>query len=305
MLHRARQLSADIIGRASARFLLFASALNFGLMAALTRLTTHGGFTAGQIAVVRFGVGILLTLGLFAGRPGTWAPVNKGLLITRGALGGLAAFLYFVSLARISAVQATLLNNCFPILATAFAFFALRERPTLHLVIGIVMASIGVFFVLGGGTAHFTLGWGELAGIVSACFAAGAVLAIRRLRATDNAPTIFFAFCVGGFAVSCPFALEPWPAGFTLWVLALVGVGGTSFAAQLLMTQAYGRITVPEAAVWQQLTPLASYLWAMLLLGERLSHLGVAGVLLGIVGVIYGSIFGQKRPDRAAPSLES
>ena len=305
MLNRARELSAGIVERAGARFLLFASGLSFGLMAVLTRITTRGGFTAGQIAVVRFGVGILLALALFAARPGTWAPVKKGLLITRGALGGLAAFLYFVSLSRISAVQATLLNNCFPIVATAFAFFALRERPTLHLVLGIAVASIGVFFVLGGSSAHFTLGWGELAGIVSACFAAGAVLAIRRLRTTDNAPTIFFAFCLGGFAVSCPFALDPWPTGFPLWAVAFVGVGGTSFVAQLLMTQAYGKITVPEAAVWQQLTPLASYLWALLLLDERLSRLGVAGVLLGIVGVIYGSIFGQQRAEAEVPSLES
>jgi drug/metabolite transporter (DMT)-like permease len=285
--------------------LLFISGLSFGLMAALTRVGTKDGFTAGQIAVVRFGVGVLLSLGLFAVRPGAWAPVKKGLLVTRGALGGLAAFLYFVSLSRISAVQATLLNNCFPVLAMAFAFFAFRERPTLHLVLGILVASVGVFLVLGGGTAQFSLGWGELAGMVSACFAAGAVLAIRRLRHTDNAPTIFFAFCVGGLAISWPFAFAPWPGGRLAWAIALVGVGGTSFVAQLAMTQAYGKVTVPEAAIWQQLTPLASYLWSLLLLDERLSRTGIVGVTLGIIGVIYGSIFGQRRAGVETSSLET
>ena len=103
--------------------------------------------------------------------------------------------------------------------------------------------------------------------------------------------------------VSLPFALGSWPAGASLWVIALIGVGGTSFVAQLLMTQAYGKLTVPEAAIWQQLTPLASYLWALLLLDEHLSRLGVAGVTLGIIGVIYGSVFGVRRP--ADTALES
>ncbi len=224
--------------------------------------------------------------------------MQRRLLFTRGALGGLAAFLYFVAIARIPAGEATLLNNTFPILATAFAFIMLRERPTLQLAVGLAIASIGVFLVLGGGTTSFSLGWGELAGITSACLAAGAVTAIRALRATDNAPTIFFAFCLGGIVVSWPFALGPWPTSAGLWAIALAGVGLTSFGAQLLMTKAYGGLTVPEAAIWQQLTPVASYLWALKLLDEHLTPLGVFGVALGITGVVYGSAWGHKRTQR-------
>ncbi len=262
-------------------------AVLFGLMAAFTRIAATGGFSAGQVATVRFATGALMTLGLFWMRPGTWRPVRHRLLFTRGALGGLAAFLYFVALARIPAGEATLLNNTFPIFATALSIFTLGERPTVHLALALVVASAGVFLVLGGGSASFALGWGEIAGIASAVLGGGAVTAIRALRATDNAPTIFFAFCVGGFAVSAPFAFGPWPAEPVLWVVTLA-VGVISFAAQILMTQAYGSLTVPEAAVWQQLTPVASYLWAMALLDERLSALGALGVLLGIAGVAYG-----------------
>ena len=278
-----------------ARAQLFAAGVLFGLLAALTRLATLGGFTAGQCAVIRFGVGALLTMGLFAARPGTFAPVNRRLLFTRGALGGLAAFLYFAALARIPAGEATLLNNTFPILATAIAYFSLRERPTIHLLIGLFIASVGVFLVLGGGTTAFTLGWGELFAMTSAVLGAAAVTAIRALRSTDNAPTIFFAFCLGGLVVSWPFALSPWPSALGVWCIAVVGVGGCSFGAQMLMTHAYGELTVPEAAVWQQLTPVASYLWALLLLDERLAWLGVFGVAIGLTGVVYGSALGRPR----------
>jgi drug/metabolite transporter (DMT)-like permease len=287
-------------GRGWARLQLFGAALLFGLLAVLTRITTLGGFNAGQIAVIRFAVGASISLALFATNPRLFAPVNRRLLFTRGALGGLAAFLYFVALSRIPAGEATLINNSFPILATAMAFFSRTERPTLHLVLGLLVASVGMFLVLGGGTSRFTLGWGELAGFLSALLGAGAVTAIRALRSTDNALTIFFAFCLGGLTVSWPFAWSSWPPHLTLWCIAILGVGGTSFGAQVLMTHAYGELTVPEAAIWQQLTPVASYLWALLLLDERLSTLGVAGVALSVAGIVYGSVFGKRR---AAPIL--
>src|SRR5512133_2572205 len=177
MTPRAQHLGVAKVSATGARIQLFGSALLFGLMAALTRITTQAGFSAGQIAVIRFSMGILLSLGLFAARPSTYAPVKRQLLFTRGALGGFAALLYFVALARIPAGEATLLNNTFPIIATALAFFTLRERPTIHLALGLGIASVGVFLVLGGGSVHIVLGWGELAAIASAVLGAGAVTA--------------------------------------------------------------------------------------------------------------------------------
>jgi drug/metabolite transporter (DMT)-like permease len=296
-MHSTEPTSRGFFQGFGTRAQLFTSGVLFGLLAALTRLTVSFGFTVGQIAVVRFAVGALLTLGWFRVKPGTFAPVNHRLLLTRGTLGGLAAFLYFVALSKIPAGEATLLNNTFPIFATGLAYWSLKEKPTVHLAIGLAIASTGVFFVLGGGTTTFQWGWGELAGISSALLGAGAVTAIRALRATDNAITIFFAFCIGGFTVSWPFALAPWPSGFWTWTIALIGVGGTSFGAQMLMTHAYGKFRVPEAAIWQQLTPVSSYLWALFLLDERLAPLGILGVALGITGVIYGSVMGRRETN--------
>ena len=283
--------------RGRARLLLFAAGLLFGLLAVLARTASTTGLAPGQVATVRFGFGALLTLGLFRLRPGSWRPVNRPLLVTRGVLGGLAAFLYFVALSLIPAGQATLLNNTFPVIAVGISYFTLHERPTLHLLVALALTSAGVFLVLGGGQADLALGWGQLVGIASAFLGAGAVTSIRALRATDNAPTIFLFFTVGGLLVSLPFALGPWTAAPGPWAAAL-GAGAVSFLAQIAMTEAYGALTVAEAAVWQQLTPVASYLWAFGLLDERLSAVGGIGVALGIVGVIYGSVLGARAPAR-------
>jgi drug/metabolite transporter (DMT)-like permease len=283
-------------GRGRARFLLFAAAVLFGLLAVLARTASVEGLTAPQVATIRFAVGTLLTLALFRVRPGTFRPVRHGLLVTRGLLGGLAALLYFYALSLIPAGQATLLNNTFPVIAVGISFFTLGERPTWHLLLALGVTSLGVFLVIGGGQAGFEMGWGQWVGIASAVLGAGAVTSIRALRATDNAPTIFFAFTLGGLLVSAPMAVGTWTLHGHAWLFA-GAAGVVSFAAQLAMTEAYGALTVAEAAVWQQLTPVSSYLWALGLLDERLSAVGVVGVALGVAGVVYGSILGHRPPE--------
>jgi drug/metabolite transporter (DMT)-like permease len=297
MANPAQALAAP--SRARARALLFGAGVLFGLSAVLAKLASQGGLmSGGQVTLVRFLVGILAVLTLFVVRPGTFRPVRYGLLASRGLFGGVAALLYFLSIALIPAGEATLLNNTFPIWAVLISFFLLGERPTFHLAVALVIASAGVFLVLGGGELTFGLGTGELLGIASAAFGGAAVTSIRALRATDNAPTIFFAMALGGVLVSVPFAFSAWPNEATPW-LAAGGVGLVAFLAQLLMTEAYGTLSVAEAALWQQFTPIASFAWA-LSIGERLTGMAAVGVLLGIAGVVYGTLLGH-RPRPGTP----
>jgi drug/metabolite transporter (DMT)-like permease len=282
-----------------ARGLLFGSAVLFGLSALLAKVGALGGLSGGQVTLVRFVLGIGFVGALFRARPGTFRPVRHSLLVSRGLFGGISALLYFLAIERIPAGEATLLNNTFPIWAVLISFFLLNERPTFHLAIALAVASAGVFLVLGGGNVSFHLGTGELLGIASALSGGAAVTSIRALRATDNAPTIFFAMAVGGFVVSIPSAFSAWHAT-PLALAASVGVGLVAFVAQLLMTEAYGTLSIAEAALWQQLTPIASYLWA-LTLGERIGWLTVVGVLLGVAGVVYGSLLGHRPKEARSP----
>jgi drug/metabolite transporter (DMT)-like permease len=285
--------------RSRARTLLFGAGVLFGLSAVLARVAALGGLSGGQVTLVRFALGLAFVGALFRARPGTFRPVRKGLLVSRGLFGGFAALLYFLAIERIPAGEATLLNNTFPIFAVLLSLFLLNERPTIHLVVALALASGGVFLVLGGGNVTFGLGAGELLAIASAITGGAAVTSIRALRATDNAPTIFFAFAVGGFLVSIPFSLGSWPHAWTPYV-ATLGVGIVAFLAQLFMTEAYGTLSVPEAAIWQQLTPIASYLWA-LTLGETMGLTTIVGVLLGVAGIAYGAVLGHAPRDATAP----
>jgi len=291
--------------RPLARFELGLSGVCFGLMAVLARRLSHvpGLFTAGQLSVLRLVVGAVVSLAVFRLRPGTYRPQNHRLLITRGLSGGLVVVLYFWALARIPAGEAGLLYNLFPVIATGMSFATFGERPTVHLLAALGVATAGVALVLGVGSGgrSFGVGLGELSAIAAAVFAATSANVIRAMRGTDNAPTIFFFFCLAGLPVVLPLALDRWPAVGWAWGLAVL-VGLAAFAAQVLMTEAYGALSVPEAAVWLQLTPVAQYLLAWPILGERPSLAGIAGVALAMAGVAYGTVLGHRPSKREWPA---
>ncbi|WP_242393717.1 DMT family transporter [Anaeromyxobacter oryzisoli] len=281
--------------RALARLLLLGSAVSFGLMAVLARRLSRGpgAFSAGQLTVIRFVVGAAVSLAAFRIRPALYRPHNRRLLWTRGVSGGIVVVLYFLALARIPAGEAGMLYNLFPVIATALSIRAFGERPTIHLALALALATAGVALVLGGGSLHLGLGAGEALAVGAAVFAALSAVVIRAMRATDNAPTIFYYFCLGGLPVALPFALGAWPRDPGAWVVAGV-MGLAAYAAQVLMTQAYGALSVAEAAIWLQLTPLAQYALAALLLGERITGAGLAGMLVGVAGVAYGTALGHR-----------
>ena len=289
--------------RTLARLQLLGSAVCFGLMAVLARRLSRGptGFTPGQLAMVRFAVGAAVSLVAFRLRPGLYRPRERGLLWTRGVSGGIVVVLYFLALARIPAGEAGMLYNLFPVVATAMAIVSFGERPTVHLAIGLVAATAGVVLVLGGGTLSLGLGWGELFAAAAAIFAAFSSVVIRAMRATENAPTIFFYFCLGGLPIAIPFALDPWPHASWAWALAVL-MGLAAYGAQVLMSEAYGTLTIGESAVWLQLTPLAQYLLAVPLLGEAPATAGLVGIVIGVAGIAWATALGHRAPATAPSS---
>jgi drug/metabolite transporter (DMT)-like permease len=301
----ATRSSTPNLSKPRARLLLVGSAVAFGLMAVLARLlSTRGGFSAGHLTVVRFVVGAAVSLAAFRLRPGLYRPHNRRLLWSRGVSGGIVVVLYFLALQRIPAGEAGLLYNLFPVIAVVISIRAFGERPTVHLAVALLLATLGVVLVLGEGSLRIGLGAGELLAVGAACFAALSAVVIRAMRATDNAATIFFYFCLGGLPVALPFALDPWPALGSAWALALL-MGLAAYAAQVLMTEAYGALAIGEAAVWLQLTPIAQFLLAALLLGEVVTLPAALGVLAGVSGVAYGTALGHRGRAPVAPRPET
>ncbi len=281
----SRTLSLE---RVRARTLLFFASVLFGLTALLVRVATRPGAMSGsQASLIRFIVGLLAVSGLFLARPGTFRAANPWLLAVRGCFGGMSAILYFRGLALIPAGQATLLNNTFPLWGVLLSFVLLRERPTRRVLIALAVTCGGVFLVMGGRAMQLGLGRGQLLALASGVCGGAAVTAVRALRATHNAAIVFFSFALGGLLVSSPGAVEGWTSAPGPW-MAAIALGFTAFLAQMFTTEAYGALAVAEAGIWQQLTPISSFAWA-LLVGEPVTATTVVGVALCVSGVWYAT----------------
>jgi drug/metabolite transporter (DMT)-like permease len=59
------------------------------------------------------------------------------------------------------------------------------------------------------------------------------------------------------------------------------------------MSEAYGTLTIGESAAWLQLTPLAQYLLAVPLLGEPVTLPGLAGIVIGVGGIAWATVYGH------------
>ncbi len=268
--------------------LMVTAMLLFAAMALATRVASRQ-MGAAQLTVIRFavcGAGVLVFSALGGGR---LAPQSWRLLVLRGLFGGVAVLLYFVAIARCRDTgTAVLLNLVSPIYTSLFAWAFLRERPGGRLGLGIVLAFTGVLLVLRTPDG-FHLGPGELAGIASAILSGLAVTTIRAARATDGAAAILFVFCVTGFLISLPLAVADWRAADAVtWAYAL-GMGALSLVAQLLMTHAFGLVTAPEGALYQQLTPAFTFVLGALFLHEAVSVTAIGGTALIVGAVVWAS----------------
>jgi drug/metabolite transporter (DMT)-like permease len=114
-------------------------------------------------------------------------------------------------------------------------------------------------------------------------------------------PHDLFLLCLVGLPVVLPFAGGQWPASPFLWMEA-VAVGLAAFAGQVLMADAYGALSVAEAATWLQLTPIAQMVLAAPILGEPIEPVALAGILLTVAAVAYGTVLGVPRPIPPSPA---
>ena len=101
-----------------------------------------------QTALIRFLIGVVVTLSLFAAGRAVIRPRRWGWLIARGFFGGIAVLCYFACIERVPVGVATLLNQTQPVYTMLFAWLLIDERPSRAALVG-AAADAG-----GGGADH-------------------------------------------------------------------------------------------------------------------------------------------------------
>jgi drug/metabolite transporter (DMT)-like permease len=195
-------------------------------------------------------VPILAIIGVTEFRAG-----NFKMLLIRGLIGGVAGFLFFMSLSLTTVSMATMLNYSYPIFVTIFAIIFLKEKAGKETIIALVAAFVGVFILVKPDRAGLNIG--NILAFASAMVAGVSILTMRELRKTDNSYMIYFSFSLFSAIYALPLlAKDMRVPGAGDWIYLLLmclcsAVGQVVFGYALKYTRAaVGSIVAMSTAVF-------------------------------------------------------
>lgn len=299
------------MSRLSASWLMVVATLLFALMGVCVKFAS-GYFGTAAVVASRGVVGAVV-IGLIAHAQRVSLRTAVPMLHVRRGVSGVAALsLWFYAISVLPLSTAVTLNYMSSVWMAVFliigALLPGGRRVDARLVWTVLIGFAGVALVL-----RPTLGEGQLlaglVGLVSGMLAATAYIQVTALgRAGEPEVRVVFYFslmtALGGTGIwlaaqmlsghlHAPFAAAPWSG----W-LALVGAGVFATLAQLLMTRAYARGSMLVNANLQYLGIVHACVFGLLIFGDRLTPLSVAGMVL-IVG--SGMVAARLRPLVTAP----
>lgn len=230
------------------------------------------GFSTPIVVLTRFALAAFFVVAFLIALKRKVKTAQPGLLLFRGISGGLAVLLYFEAVQSGGAARATLLNYTYPLWANLFAHF-LGRKATPRFWFWLATASLGVGIVLMPEGAGWTLGYADATGLLSGMVGGMGVLAVERLRRTDDSITILASFSLFGLISSLPLlALSgPAPPLDREAVLLLLAVGVTSFFGHWLFTSAYRRVSLRLGSALSLIVPVLTALFSLWWLHEPIT----------------------------------
>jgi drug/metabolite transporter (DMT)-like permease len=220
----------------------------FLVMAAL--LKASEGIPAGELVFFRSFFAILPVVVYLAMRRElsvgfkTKHPVSHFL---RGLVGSGGMAFGFFALTKLPFPEAIALNYATPLLIVVFSAVFFREHVRLYRWSAVLIGLAGVIIMIWPRLTIFSGGITDLSGatlgvisaLIACCFAAAAMLLVRRLVATERSATIVLYFSISSTIIglcTVPFGwVMPSPEVFAM----LVGAGITGGIAQILLTESY------------------------------------------------------------------
>jgi drug/metabolite transporter (DMT)-like permease len=285
-------------------------ALNF----TVTKYVISHGFQPLAYGCLRF-AGASAILGAIAyGRERTLAlrrrdTVFLGIAALIGICLNQIAFVYGTKLTTATAVS--LMFGTLPVMAGLFAFALGIERPGSRFWLAALLAIGGAVLVAigsgGGVSGHI---WGDVLALVATLtWALYSVAAAPVLHRYSALRVTAFAFVIGTvplLAIGAP-QLASQDYGFppSIWLLYVFAVVGPLVVANLLWFSGIRRVGPSHAAVFANLQPFLGALFALLILGESITWLQVAGGVAIAAAIALSRTRREPSPVRLAEARAS
>ncbi|MHB0869661.1 MAG: DMT family transporter [Chloroflexota bacterium] len=216
--------------------------------------------------------------------------------LAAGALIGVFLFggyaLQTVGLRYTTASKAAFITGLCVVLAPLFARLLLRHSPSLHAVLGVVLATVGLALL--SLVDSLSLALGDL--LVLGCAASFAlhIVAVSRFAPRMD-PVALTTVQIGMVALGGAVAmamLEPIPTGLgmgSVWVAALMGLFATALAFTI-QNRVQVFTTPTHTALVLSLEPVFGAIFAYLLAGERLGAREIVGCALILAGMLIAEL---------------
>lgn len=218
---------------------------------------------------------------------------SRGLLLSRGLLGGASLACYLYALGHLSLADTAMLTKSSPIFVILLSWLFLKERITWAHILALLASLAGVWLILRPDFSIRSLA--GFAGLASAFLSASAYLSIRRIAQTDAPEVVVLYFTGFSALLPLPFVISDLHTFPMHILLLLLGVGVAGSAAQLLMTLAFQTAPASKVSIATYSAILFAVIWGALLFGEVQDAHAMAGSVLVVSSCMVLPFIGSSR----------
>ena len=266
--------------------LMLGSVVLFAINTLLIRaVALHTPAADGWVAIIfRGGIGLLVVYALYGiGRGLESKRLFTGRLITlRGIVGAVSTIAFYITVIKLGAGRAVIINLTYPIFASVIAAIWLKERLSRAAMVWMLIGFCGlVVFLSQDGQLLRPTGY-DLLALAGAVGSGWVVVIIRRLRHEEHPATIYASQALYSMLIASPAVIKLPALPPSAW-LGLTAGAVIVTLAQLIMTRAYQFMSVSRGSSLQMLLPLVTALGGFVFFGEVFHPLEIAGALLTLL----------------------
>lgn len=248
-------------------------------------VAVHFPAADGWVAMLfRGSVGLAVVFALFGfGRGLNPTRLFKGkLIVTRGIVGALSTVAFYITVIKLGAGRAVIINLTYPIFASIIAAVWLKEKLNRTAMVWMLVGFCGlVIFLSDNGRLSAPTFYDGLA-LAGAVGSGWVIVIIRRLRHEEHPATIYASQAVYSIVIATPAVVKLPVLPPHAWLGLAAGAVVVTFA-QLIMTRAYQFMSVSRGSSLQMLLPLATAVGSFFIFGERFHALEMAGGALTLL----------------------
>jgi len=190
-----------------------------------------------QIVFFRAFTSVIILGIMMLARGETFHIKNKKLLLLRCIVGTTAMTMAFYALTKTSIGNVATLLHTSPVFVAFLSPLFLKEKPNMHLLVWILLAFVGVMFIVK--PNHDIFQNVSVLALIAGLLAGVAYMSIRQLHKTEQTLTITFYFLLFVSLALLPFCLYGYTPPKNIHWVALIGSGIFGTIAQVFLTMAY------------------------------------------------------------------